>query len=530
MSRSPRTRPTSLVSFSERMAWVLLVRLLVIAMPVGAYWLLPSERTATWAEVVQPAAATALVAAATSWKRLPRRASITVLGFGLLVDGVYLGWVLHCLHGLLGPVPRIAVVYVLALTLLASFRTGVKVTLWHSIVLVLVFEFEQVGILPDTSPAAGPGHLRWHLLSLWVLVVTVAAFAAANERELRRRRYDSDLLRRFGLDAERCTTGTEVGSLLAVLGRDELLARRAAVLLVHEDGAGHGTVRATCVVTEPDGVREVRWSGWLPAGGALADALASRVPVLRSAHDDPALADVLPGAGRVVLVRATVPGSSTVVLVLEEPGGRHLRRLGAGGVPQRLVTTAEQATVQAASTVARTELVDRLRTAAATDGLTGVGNRRALDQALAAAVDDARNAGRNLSVLLLDLDHFKRLNDTHGHEAGDDALRAVGAVLRTELPAGAFAARYGGEEFCVVLPGVVDGAATAEALCRRVRDLDVPGPLTVSVGVASLPGDGVSARELLHAADTALYDAKRAGRDRVVAARHRDGSESRVGS
>ncbi|WP_380171198.1 diguanylate cyclase [Kineococcus sp. DHX-1] len=528
MSRSPRTRPTSLVSFSERMAWVLLVRLLVIAMPVGAYWLLPSERTATWAEVVQPAVATALVAAATSWKRLPRRASITVLGFGLLVDGAYLGWVLHCLHGLLGPVPRIAVVYVLALTLLASFRTGVKVTLWHSIVLVLVFEFEQVGILPDTSPAAGPGHLRWHLLSLWVLVVTVAAFAAANERELRRRRYDSDLLRRFGLDAERCTTGTEVGSLLAVLGRDELLARRAAVLLVHRDGAGEETptVRATCVVAQPDGVREVRWSGPVPTGGALADALTSRVPVLRSADDDPVLADVLPGAGRVVLVRANVPGSSTVVLVLEEPGGRH--RLRPGGVPQRLVTTAEQATVQAASTVARTELVDRLRTAAATDGLTGVGNRRALDQAIAAAVDDARNAGKTLSVLLLDLDHFKRLNDTHGHEAGDDALRAVGGLLRTDIPAGAFAARYGGEEFCVVLPDGVDGTVTAEALCRRVRSLDVPGPLTVSVGVSSLPGDGVSARELLHAADTALYDAKRAGRDRVVVARHREEPDLRV--
>ncbi len=220
-----------------------------------------------------------------------------------------------------------------------------------------------------------------------------------------------------------------------------------------------------------------------------------------------------------------------MVLVLEEPGGRHLRRLGAGGVPQRLVTTAEQATVQAASTVARTELVDRLRTAAATDGLTGVGNvARALDQALAAAVDDARNAGRNPRCCCSTSTTSNGSTTPTATRPGTTPSAPSARCCGRNSPAGAFAARYGGEEFCVVLPGVVDGAATAEALCRRVRDLDVPGPLTVSVGVASLPGDGVSARELLHAADTALYDAKRAGRDRVVAARHRDGSESRVGS
>ncbi|MEW1956569.1 GGDEF domain-containing protein [Kineococcus sp. NPDC059986] len=526
MTRTPGNRPASLVSFSERVAWVLLVRLVVVALPVAAFWLLPSERTAPWSHVVVPALVTGGVAAVTSWSRLPRRAAITLPGAGLLVDGLYLGWVLHCLHGLLGPVPRIAVVYVLAITLLASFRTGVKVTLWHSLVLVLVFEFEKVGFLPVTS-AAGVGHLRWHLLSLWVLVVTVAGFAAANERELRRRRYDADLLRRFGVEAERCTAGTEVAAMLAVLGRDELLARRCAVLLVDEEAQqGSTTVRATCLVADEAGVRDSRWSGEVDADSALGRVLAGEAPQLRTAVDDPVLATLLPRAGRVVLVAAAVPGSATVVLVLEDPGAR--RRLRPRGVPQRLLTTAERAAAQTSSTVARTRLVERLRTAASTDGLTGVANRRALDEALAAAVEDARRSGGNLSVLLLDLDHFKALNDTHGHEAGDDALRAVGALLRTELPVGAFAARYGGEEFCVVLPGTVDGGGSADTLRQRVRTLDVPGPLTVSVGVATLPAHGVSARDLLSAADSALYEAKRSGRDRVVLARHRDGSESLV--
>ncbi|WP_432510856.1 GGDEF domain-containing protein [Kineococcus sp. SYSU DK001] len=511
MSRSSGGGPAPLVSFSERVRWVLVARLLVVALPVGAFWLLPGERTAAWSDLVPPALATAFVAVGTSWRRLPRRLAITVMGFGLLVDGVYLGWAMHCLHGLTGPVPRIVVVYVLAITLLASFRTGVKVTAWHSLVLVVVFQFEQVGLLPSPS-TAGSSHLRWHLLSLWVLVLTVACLAAANERELRRRRYDSDLLRRFALDAGRSTRAAEVAALLAELGRDELLARRAAVLLVEEPAAGAG-VRATCVVADGTGLREVRWSGTPRADGALARALADGGPVLRSGADEPGLADVLPGAGRVAVLGATVAGSPTVVLVLEEPGSGRWGR--PAGVSRRLLATAEHAAAQTATTVARVGLVERLRTAAVTDGLTGVGNRRALDEALEAAVGDARRTGSPLSVLLLDLDHFKALNDTHGHEAGDDALRAVGSLLRTGLPAGAFAARYGGEEFCVVLPGDADGAVVAEELRGRVEALDLLAPVTVSVGVSTLPAHGVSARDLLHAADTALYDAKRGGRNRV---------------
>ncbi|WP_432545132.1 GGDEF domain-containing protein [Kineococcus sp. SYSU DK002] len=512
MSRSPGGGPAPLVSFSERVRWVLAARLLVIALPVGAFWLLPDARTASWSDLVQPALLTAVVAVGTSWRRLPRRLAITVLGFGLVVDGAYLGWAMHCLHGLTGPVPRIAVVYAVAITLLASFRTGVKVTAWHTVVLVVVFQFERTGLLPSTS-AAGAGHLRWHLLSLWVLVLTVACLAAANERELRRRRYDSDLLRRFAVDVGRCTRATEAAALLAGLGRDELLARRAAVLLVDEPAGAGADVRATCVVADGAGLREVRWSGTVPADGTLARALADGGPVLRSRVDEPWLTGVLPDPGRVVVLAAAVAGSPTVVLVLEEVGAR--RRGRSAGVSRRLLATAEHAAAQTVSTVARAGLVDQLRTAAVTDGLTGVGNRRALDESLAAAVDDARRTGSPLSVLLLDLDHFKALNDTHGHEAGDDALRAVGSLLRTGLPAGAFAARYGGEEFCVVLPATADGAGVAEGLRERVAALDLVAPVTVSVGVSALPAHGVTARDLLHAADTALYDAKRGGRDRV---------------
>ncbi len=125
-----------------------------------------------------------------------------------------------------------------------------------------------------------------------------------------------------------------------------------------------------------------------------------------------------------------------------------------------------------------------------------------------------------LGVLMIDVDHFKRLNDTHGHAVGDDVLRSVAKVLDAELRAGDMVGRYGGEEFTVVMPGArgseVQGAA--ERLRRAVERSAGPVPVTVSVGVAWAPAHGSCRTELLSAADGALYEAKAAGRNRVALA------------
>ena len=160
---------------------------------------------------------------------------------------------------------------------------------------------------------------------------------------------------------------------------------------------------------------------------------------------------------------------------------------------------------------------------AATDALTGLANRRALDDTLKRLIAHAGRTMTPLSLVLMDLDKFKRINDMHGHERGDEVLAAVGALLGKALRASDVAGRSGGEEFLVLLPDTDrEGAArAAETVRLALHTLAVPGleePVTASFGVASYPEDATDAVTLLRACDRALYAAKRDGRDRVALA------------
>lgn len=169
--------------------------------------------------------------------------------------------------------------------------------------------------------------------------------------------------------------------------------------------------------------------------------------------------------------------------------------------------------------------------AARTDLLTDLPNRRAVDEWLARVAAHVRRHREPLAVLMIDLDHFKAINDEHGHEIGDLALQQAAEVLRRSVRSGDIAGRWGGEEFLVVLPttGVEEAVAVAERLRMAVADADVrvgrneirltvsKVRMTVSIGVASLGEDG-DVEALLRAADAALYKAKAGGRDAVEVA------------
>ncbi|MDO8185471.1 diguanylate cyclase [Conexibacter sp. JD483] len=178
-------------------------------------------------------------------------------------------------------------------------------------------------------------------------------------------------------------------------------------------------------------------------------------------------------------------------------------------ITRRTLTTLAD---QAAVALERTALLDRLQTLSSTDPLTGLSNRRMLDDTLAREIARAARTGEPLSIAMLDLDHFKAYNDRRGHQAGDELLRRAArsweaAVRRTDL-----VARYGGEEFTLVLPAC--DATAARALIERVRAA-TPDEQTCSVGCASW--DGIETPDaLLDRADRALYGAKRDGRDRAV--------------
>jgi diguanylate cyclase (GGDEF)-like protein len=162
----------------------------------------------------------------------------------------------------------------------------------------------------------------------------------------------------------------------------------------------------------------------------------------------------------------------------------------------------------------------RLAELSITDTLTGALSRAEFLQQAEQAAAKARASGAPLTLLYLDIDHFKRLNDTHGHAAGDAALRGMSDVLQHALRDRDVFGRLGGEEFCVLLPD--QGQDQAQALAERLRILlaSVPRPdgqLTVSAGVAGLR-DGESVLQTLHRADMAMLKAKQSGRDRVCVA------------
>jgi diguanylate cyclase (GGDEF)-like protein len=168
----------------------------------------------------------------------------------------------------------------------------------------------------------------------------------------------------------------------------------------------------------------------------------------------------------------------------------------------------------------------RYEQAAMFDGLTGIHNRRWLDEALARLVGRSSGGGVDLSVSLLDIDHFKRFNDEHGHDAGDVVLSAVAAALARNLRPTDLVARYGGEEFVLLFPdtSLAEACIAADRVRLAIQRLEVRRqdgrllpPVTVSMGVAQLTPDD-SAPSLLKAADEALYQAKREGRNRVIAA------------
>ncbi len=172
------------------------------------------------------------------------------------------------------------------------------------------------------------------------------------------------------------------------------------------------------------------------------------------------------------------------------------------------------------------ETLDALRRLATRDELTGLLNRREFERILAEESDRALRFGRPVALVLVDIDHFKRINDTHGHPVGDEVLRQVAQRLSEQARSVDRVLRYGGEEFALLVMETDQAAAldVAQRICETVKRAPIAAgdgvnlSVTVSAGVAVIPGDATSGTALLASADKALYTAKARGRDCAVAA------------
>ncbi|HVI90921.1 MAG TPA: diguanylate cyclase [Dongiaceae bacterium] len=176
--------------------------------------------------------------------------------------------------------------------------------------------------------------------------------------------------------------------------------------------------------------------------------------------------------------------------------------------------------------LANLRLRERLRNQSVRDPLTDLFNRRYLEETLELEFSRTRRDQRPLSVIMLDIDHFKRFNDLHGHDAGDLVLKAVGQLLKRTIRTGDVPCRYGGEEFILVLPGntVEEAGSLAERIRGAAEEIEINhknaplGKITVSLGIAAFPQSGATVTEVLNAADQALYQAKRNGRNQSAMA------------
>lgn len=440
-----------------------------------------------------------------------------LLAFSLLliVDGLWLAWIGYLTGGLDSPLRYATLMHVGAVALIASYRTGLKLALWHSLLLYGLFNGVQNGTLTPTS-IEGVGSLEGQrlvvfIVVLWLVAIATSTLSAVNERELRRRRVDLEALTDLAEQLERASGSTSVACT------------------VLDAAIGHFGFERGLVLGGPEGQLDVLASDGLvetarPPGGAGPSELVTRAhrekqTLLVQALDpssDPWLTSLLPSARNLVVVPMSAKGRAIGALVLVH-AGNEAGRAFPGRLQRRVVTSLERSAAYAALALRNAWLLEQVQRLADTDGLTQIANRRTFETSLAREVARAVLSGEQLSLVMLDIDHFKRLNDERGHQAGDEVLRDVATALSVECRDVDTAARYGGEEFAVVLPGCdADTAAViAERLRRAVGSVSA-GQVTASAGVASFPSHADGADVLVRAADDALYASKRDGRDRTT--------------
>jgi diguanylate cyclase (GGDEF)-like protein len=293
---------------------------------------------------------------------------------------------------------------------------------------------------------------------------------------------------------------------------------------------------AITLVSEHEGKREhrvARMSGTSPAGKTLegrvfADNNGLVANVVRYGTPLPGR-DLRAMDRQVVFDDDTrVRGLGALKILPLAAGDRILGTLVAGArrkasLDEDALRMLEVIALQAGQAVLRAQLFDQTERLATTDGLTGLLNHRAFQSRADEALAQARRYGRACAVLLTDVDHFKAVNDTHGHPIGDQVLKGVAQILREKARDTDLVARYGGEEFAVIMPetdgkgALVIAERIREAVQAKVFQTEL-GPLqvTISVGIAAAPTDGSAKQELVDQADQCLYFAKRNGRNRSV--------------
>lgn len=353
-------------------------------------------------------------------------------------------------------------------------------------------------------------------------VASQVARAVEAERlvgELHRAKDSHDRLQRAAESLNRAATVEEVARTASRLAR-ELVPDLDLAAVTRVEGEGAQRVHSVCAAEGPrrsefDGLEYDDNDGVVAHATRLGAPLPARPPGVLE---------------RVKLFDLKVTGFLSLRVFPLVAAGQTLGTLVAGSKRRGLLddeirNRLESLAALTSGALARALALAQVSRLATTDVLTGLSNRRHLEELSARAFQEALRYGRPLSVLMTDVDHFKKVNDTHGHQVGDEVLRSVAGILQSQARGTDVVGRYGGEEFVLVLPDT--DARGAQELAERIRkqveakavaSSAGPVPVTLSLGVATLRVHGNTLDLLVEAADQALYAAKRAGRNRVVLA------------
>jgi diguanylate cyclase (GGDEF)-like protein len=419
-----------------------------------------------------------------------------------VLDGAFVICAIAATGGPIGPLAAEVYLLVAAGAVLFSPSTGLGLALWCALLLAGARAGEDLewwslpGRVGDKRIAIAAG-------SYVAVALGIGAAQLVAEGGWRRRGDRAAALAALGDVFEH--TDNDEGVAVALVGhaRDTLGFRRAAAVLRGRDLWRGATA---------DGNNDLIFARDGPLGAVAHETLETSEPNLVRVLDPGLLTDVLPNAKNVVLAPVVGERGALGVVAGEWGGGPRQR------VPVPTVRALEEAAAQAGRALDRQARLQEVARLATRDSVTGLANRRLFEETLDLEIGRSRRQGTPLSLVVLDVDHFKQVNDSAGHRAGDEVLGQVGRALVSITKASDLAARYGGDEFVVLLPGCPreQVAAVAERVRGAVRNNAETVPVTVSAGVATMPDDALDAEGLVATADAALYVAKREGRDRTA--------------
>ncbi|MDQ4144777.1 MAG: sensor domain-containing diguanylate cyclase [Actinomycetota bacterium] len=457
-----------------------------------------------------------LILVADRSRRIWTRSQAPVALLMLFVDGAFLAWVLFLSGGALSPLRFLVYIHLISTTLIYTYRVGVAVTLMHSILFFAVFRAQAAGVVDFQGVGVGftgigEGALgardSWifNTVVLWLVALATAPFSSVNDRELRRRKDDLGALAEMANDFENLHSPQEMAQSMLERLNGSFQFDRGAVLAVREDHlvlvAGREVEKTMAPTATIDKLIDKAWDGHEALLVARLD------PEM-----DPCLARLMPDARNVLVTPMFADGQPFGVLVVESSN------VDQPVIQRRVISMVMQFAAHGALAMRNAWLLQQVQSLADTDALTGVANRRSFEKAITRDVSRSIRSGEPLTLVMIDLDYFKQLNDMFGHQAGDEVLRRVGAVLRGACRGSDVPARYGGEEFAVLLPacGKEEAFAAAQRLRYLIAGIEAPVPISASAGVATYPVHATTPEGLVAAADEALYQSKRMGRNRTT--------------